>query len=115
MPGAYVVLDGFEAVAPWPGFDAGNLCRIDGSLRVERDISFCFVVLCGLVDEDGIGGAGGGSACLRLRENHEVEVEGALDVDVVEVTEDFRDNPMMGILLLSFSFSFSTPLADLEP
>lgn len=77
------------------------------------------VDLFDLVEEERAagGGAGGSSAvCLRLpRENQELEVAGALDldVDVDEVTEGFRDSPIIGILLLSFSFSL--PFADLEP
>ena len=46
------------------------------------------------------------AACLRFpRENHDVEVDGVLGaLEVVEVTEVFRDKPSLGILLLSSSF-----------
>lgn len=69
-----------------------------------------------VVDGIEVGGAKGGIASRFLlpRENQDVEDEGAFEVaEAVDVTEDFLDMPIIGILL--FSPCFSALLADLEP
>lgn len=87
---------------------AGIIClrRLRVSLY-EDDSSLGFPDLFVMLDDVGIFGVAGTAACLCFpRENHDIEDDVAFEVfEVVDVTEDFRERPIIGILLFSLSFS----------
>lgn len=95
----------------------GGACCVRPILSLWKELtSLGLKVPLVLMDEVELSGAGEeATACFRFPlENQEVEDDGIFEaLEVVDVTEDIRDNPIFGILL--FSRSFSPPLVELEP